>query len=375
MQKLINLSLSLIFFIISFFVLEILVRVFIDPSYWRFKQASDNWILDKDLGWSQKKNIDYTKFIQDEMIEYTTNDDGVQTFGEPTSKLKILIVGDSTAAGVSVQSDKRIHSYLVKHIFNYSQKKAYVINASVEGYSTDQSLIQLKKLISKYKPQFVLHIICENDFLQNQSNSAYNIGKPKFKLINDQLVLVPHDHQNNSISTTHKSFQLYIQYSAIYRLLRPHIESFRIKFGIIKTVESANIDVNSRYENIDWNLFKALILEMDNVTKFHNAHFILYKHPSLEEVWPQYRKAMDISNSEALELENIILSISKNIGITYLPMIPYFTENIKLGPFHLLPRNPHANEKGYDLQAKVISKYILSNIYKKDTNRTHSEKN
>jgi len=255
---------------------------------------------------------------------------------------------------------------LVKYLSTYLKKDSYIINAGVQGYSTDQSLLQLKDMITKYKPTFVLHVITANDFLQNQSHSAHGITKPKFDLFEEQLQLQLSPEKTESITRFGSGLQRAVQNSALYRIINPTLTTFRYKFGLIKTVFN-NPQEENRYENlkdVDWDLFVALLLEMRRETRENNAEFILLKHPSLEEVWPTFRSAIGLSQSDALQLEEKILSIAKNNQIVYLPLIPHFIANKHLGPFHLLPRDPHLNSRGYELQADVIAKYISERVKK-----------
>lgn len=206
--------------------------------------------------------------------------------------------------------------------------------------------------------------MCNNDLMQNQSFNAHKMTKPRFELLNGNLKLLQQTKKNTNIPRLGSGFRILIQYSALYRLLRPIIVDFRLKLGTINTVNNLSyIENNFDYLNkVNWNLFLGLINEMKIVSEKNNAEFILMKHPSLEEVWPPYRNEIGISELEALKLENKIISITKNNNIFYLPVIEYFNSKQHLGPFHLLPRDPHANSKGYELQANIIGKYILDKI-------------
>ena len=156
------------------------------------------------------------------------------------------------------------------------------------------------------------------------------------------------------------------------QLIQPALQKFRIKFGLMKTVfdhqsHDSLFDNESGYEylkDVDWDLFAALLLEMRRKTEENNAEFIAWKHPHIEEVWPAYRNALGLSESQAQQLEDKILSITKDNHIFYLPVNPHFMANQHLGPFHLLPRDPHANSRGYELQADVIAKYISERMKK-----------
>ena len=167
-QYLSNITIVLIAMFIGLLAIEILTRVFVDELYWKFRDTTDDWLIDDKKGWRQKPNLNATHIYDGRIVLFKTNQDGVQTSGNSSAELRILLIGDSTVVGRSVASEARIQNHLVKYLNTYLGRDSYIINAGVLGYSTDQSLLQLKDLITKYKPTFVLHVICDNDLLQNQ---------------------------------------------------------------------------------------------------------------------------------------------------------------------------------------------------------------
>ena len=163
-----NTATVLIAILIGLLVMEIVTRVFIDESYWKFRDATDDWLIDDKKGWRQKPNLNDVSTFDGRTILFKTNQDGVQTFGNSSAELKILLIGDSTVVGRTVPAEGRIQNHLAKYLNTYLKKNSYIINAGVQGYSTDQSLLQLKDLITKFKPTFVLHIITDNDFYKTK---------------------------------------------------------------------------------------------------------------------------------------------------------------------------------------------------------------
>lgn len=127
---------SLIF---SFLLLETIIRISIDEVYWKFIDSSDDWVIDDKIGWRQKSNLDITHLNRGKRIRFQTNQDGLQVVGKSSADIRILLIGDSTIVSRNVPSEDRIQNHLYEYLGKHLNKDTYIVNAGVQGYSTDQS--------------------------------------------------------------------------------------------------------------------------------------------------------------------------------------------------------------------------------------------
>jgi hypothetical protein len=349
-------------------VMEMTVRIFVDETYWRFRDATTLWTTDSKLGWIQKPNQDFSIERNGKRIRFETDNFGFQVTGNASASVRILIVGDSTAVGRLVPNADRVHNVLHRELSQLGID-SLVVNAAVEGYSTDQSLVMLNGALPLVTPTIVFHIIADNDFYQNQNSVASDslgLLKPTFQLVEGNLVKTVSEINNESIGRYGNIVTRNLQRSALYRLIWPVLFDFRQKLGLVPDLSKAKRSEPNFYQNfnyhlerVDWGLFSALVSEMDTVSRLAGAKFFVYRHPALEEVWPPYAKALGVDASRSNDLENYIQSLLHEIEVDYIPLIPHFRANLHRGPFHLLPADAHCNEAGYALQALHLKDVVV----------------
>jgi hypothetical protein len=335
--------------------------MFVHESLWRFRDATEDWIIDGTLGWKQKPNLDVDSSYDGKLVHFKTNPDGTQSAGNPTGVKTILILGDSTVVGRAVPDGRRIHDFICRLWKAQTEEDVFVVNGGVQGYSTDQSFIQLGLLGEQYRPSIVLYAMCDNDLLQNSSPRAHSLPKPIFALCHRTLVMTSPGAPPKAIPRFGSGLSRLAQSSALYRVLQPSLYFLRQKLGLGKSSTPGDVQKFSDYvSKVDWDLFAAILVAMRDWSTQHGAKFYLYKHPSLEEVWLPYRRAAGLTASEAMALETRIATICRAANVAYIPMTDYFLERQEKGPFHLIPGDPHANTMGYAIQAEIIVNHIVS---------------
>src|SRR5436309_5939557 len=156
---------------------EIGVRVFVPDRYWRFRTLMDDWQADSELGWVNKPNLDVRSRSDGRtVVRFRTNKNGLQPASAKESKdpgrRRILLVGDSTVVGRAVPEDQRLAPQLERAL-SAKGLSWEVICAGVQGYSTDQELLLMRRLLPRYRPDAVILMVCGNDFGGNESTAAY----------------------------------------------------------------------------------------------------------------------------------------------------------------------------------------------------------
>src|SRR5579864_6720010 len=128
---------------VTLLIAELAVRLFVPRPQWEFRESTEDWAVDPELGWVQKSNLDSTLYKGEFRwtVRFQTNPDGLQPVNAVRDKspgtLRVMIFGDSTAVGRLVPEEGRIHRQLEK-LLHRKAEHVEVINAGVEGYSTDQ---------------------------------------------------------------------------------------------------------------------------------------------------------------------------------------------------------------------------------------------
>lgn len=359
--------------LLSFLVLEIGVRLLVDPALWRYHDASLDWRPDPELGWVQKENLDVTtRAEQGWLVRFRTNADGVTPPEARREKKpgvrRIMIFGDSTVVGRGVPQEKAIHAALEGKL-----GKVEVINAGVEGYSTDQVLLRMRRLVPLYKPDVVLYGLCDNDFGGNADRVAFGVPKPRFVLEGETLSYIPPEGAAGRIDEFVTGPRRWLQASALYRLVRPRMMVLRARFGNWEARNQIGLAPDYYYDRarlaaVDWKLFDALLREMDASAEASGASFLFYSHPALAEVWDPFIRdtekqlGLKPGQYDRRALETKLQEISAASAVPYCPLIDDFLAQRKRGPFHLLPRDPHCNAEGYEVTAEVLARCLRNGI-------------
>ena len=271
--------------------LELLTRLFVPEGYWRHRDAAADWQLDPEIGWVNRPNIDVESRDYTWILRYRTNPDGLAPAEARREKapgvLRIMVFGDSMAVGRAVPQDVTYASRLEAQLRERGIP-AEVINAGVQGYSTDQVLLLIERLLPLYRPDVVLYGSTLNDFGGNEVSQANGQAKPRFMLRGDTLDLVPPlvAHEIRPIGSGPSAW---IQRSAFYRLLQPRIFTLRARYegwqqrNLMGLMLEVYVNPEA-LEQLDWKLFGAMVERMQRSTHTANAHFFLFSHPKITKI-------------------------------------------------------------------------------------------
>ena len=359
-------------------VSEVAIRLFIPSHRWEFRDATSDWQLDSVLGWVNKSNLSVRSIMpenapNERVFWFKTNADGLMPATaqreRKTGVLRIMIFGDSTVVGRAVPQEQTVNAYLENYL-NTHDLQSEVICAGVQGYSTDQSLLRMMALVPLYTPDIVIHATCTNDFGGNVSEKMHGLYKPKFEYGDEGLLEVLAPKENKGIKMSGSGISHWVQHSALYRMLQPKIIIIRAKLGSWEDRNMLGLGAiyyrAESFKKIDWKIYRYLIQQMSNVSNENGAKFLLYAHPAVEEVWQPHisdiitEVGLSADQYDQYAIENRIIRITDELNIDFMPSIEEFLQHGNEGPFHLLPRNPHCNAKGYGLTAKLLGEKLLA---------------
>lgn len=100
------------------------------------------------------------------------------------SRPRVLLMGDSILYGVGLNDDEQVGARLEALLPGYQ-----VLNASVSGYSIDQYLLTLERVLPAVEPRLViLGIFTGNDFQMSAREVGFGNHKPMLRAENGRLV-------------------------------------------------------------------------------------------------------------------------------------------------------------------------------------------
>ncbi|MEW5847200.1 MAG: hypothetical protein AB2A00_00250 [Myxococcota bacterium] len=356
-------------------VAEVGTRLVVPESRWRFRDAADDWVRDARAGWVQKPNIDVTTATEHGWeVHFQTNADGLTpptaTREKPAGALRVMLFGDSAVVGRSVPQDQTVHAHL-ERILRGAGLNVDVVNAGVQGYATDQALVRMEQLVPLYKPDIILHGVCDNDFGGNVVSDFAGLGKVRFTLKPDGSLEEHPPPAGADVAKMGEGPGRWLQLSAFYRVLQPSLLVLRTSMGTWSGRNLMGLGDEAYYnpqelERRDWALFKRLLTRMKGTATTNGAQFVMYLHPAISEVWEPvvqetlHSKGIPPEKYDRYAIEKRVKSAADETGIGFVPLIDSFRAQQARGPFHLLPRDPHCNGRGYELQAEALAKQILS---------------
>lgn len=364
--------------LIGLLLLEVGIRLLLPASQWRYRDSTMDARPDARMGWVLRPNQDVTTTAeQGWSVRFRTNADGLTPVTarreKPPGTVRIMLFGDSTVLGRSVPPEATVHADL-RRLLERRGHRVDVVNAGVEGYSTDQALLQIERLIPLYRPDIVAYSLCDNDFGGNAEGEAYGVVKPRFVLSAEgRLTLVPPDpgRLRAEIPTFGGGRWKWLQFSALYRVVRPRLMVLRARLGDwehrnLIGLPSEMYSDPRRMEAVDWRLFSALLVRMKEVSERSGARFFFYSHPAIAEVWEPYIRDIEArahlrpGQYDRFALQKRLQAVASATGVLYCPLIESFLAQQERGPFHLLPRDPHCNPAGYEVTAETLAACLES---------------
>ena len=363
-------------FLFSLLLLELGVRLFVPAGYWTYRDLTFDWKVDPETGWVNAPDRDMTSRLLLGPVRYRTNPDGLIPAEARREKQpgvrRIMVFGDSMVVGRDLpQSDN--YPARLQELLRERGIQAEVINAGVLGYSTDQALLLMERLLPLYQPEYVIFGSTSNDFGGNGTRSASGQSKPMFHLdASGRLDLTPPDPATEIRRFT-TGPRAWVQYSALYRAIQPRLFRMRANLGawqqrlVLGVVDDLYVNPSS-LERVDWKLFIALVARMQEVSRVNGAQFLLIAHPEVGEVWEPYiericqqhqwpRKSYD-----PFAIEKRIRALSDRAMVPYLPLIARFAGHPERGPFHLLPFDGHFSAAGNQFLAEQLADYLAQRL-------------
>ena len=356
-------------------VLEAGVRLVVPQQYWRFRDATSDWQLDPALGWVNRPDLDVESRFKDELVRFRTNHDGLIPAGAAPERsgdtaLRVMVFGDSMVVGREVPQDA-IYTARLEALLRDHGIRAEVINAGVQGYSTDQVLLLMERWLPVYRPDVALYGSTHNDLGGIDLDYANGQAKPHFALDGDGSLRMERPQLASKIQRYGSGIRSWVQWSAFYRVLQPRIAMLRARWigfdqrVLLGLYEEAYVRP-SFADRVDWRLYGALVGRMRDTARDAGARFVFFAHPEVGEVWDPYIEqtcanlGATRSQYDPHAMERRIADAAAQQRVEFVPLIDEFRSRQQRGPFHLLPTDAHLSPAGHALLAELLASEIAA---------------
>ena len=338
---------------------ELFVRFLVPKPLWAFREASHDWQTDPEIGWVNRPGLDES-FRADgvHLVRFRTDELGIQrsSTGESPgiTSLSIAIFGDSTVVGRVVPEEDRLGSQLSLSLAQLSVPNQ-IHNAGVQGYSTDQEVLLMERLLPQLRPDWAVLMTCENDLGGNESCTAYGWPKAFFTLKSDQMLQYHPPSFRGSVPANSAKPGL-LQRIALYRYLYPRLKILRPSRTWQEENLAGRLDLarsDQVAEAANWKLYAALLKRAALIAEKNQCKLVVIQHPSIQEIWME-----DLPAEARDRFQQKIRQACQNVGVTFLPLLDEFRKRRTEGPFHLLPNDGHCNAKGYQITSEILARYL-----------------
>jgi lysophospholipase L1-like esterase len=188
--KLASVAISML---LTFLVLELVFRLLgYQPIYQVYSKPEAFWRKDPQLGWSLQPDssgefvgprpfpIAFRAHVQINSMGIR----GPEVTPVPQGGFRVLLVGDSQAAGFEVRQGQTYAALLQQKLTQRLRVPVQVVDAAVRGYGTDQVLLQYRERLRGLHPDLVIYHTTSNDPDDNVTLHRMRriFSKPAFSL-------------------------------------------------------------------------------------------------------------------------------------------------------------------------------------------------
>lgn len=383
-----NLALTLGSLVVGVVIGEVGLRVAGVNGYPRIGDVVDSaptifHTADPDRGWGLKPGIaaewrgEGESFVQ-------INQDGLRdrehSKAKPPNTLRIAVLGDSFTEAIHVPAERTFWSRIERRLAKCREIKGRgveVINFGVQGYSTAQELITLRKKVWDYAPDLViLAFFVGNDVINNSPQLEYDRYRPFF-VYNDQGQLVedfsfrnlaPIDRNSYAVSLVDRLPSWLVNNSQILQVAKKaELDSKKRVLSDQFTTLSAQTFREPQDETWKqaWRVTEGMITLMQNEVAQKQADFLLVIVPDPIQIHPhtasrqEYMQKYNIT--DLLYPNKRLQTLGQQQGFSVLdlasPFLNYASVNKTClnGFDNAIPCGGHWNLQGHGLAGRLIA--------------------
>lgn len=277
------LTVNLIILAVLFVVSEGVFRILHIPYDIKYIPDENTFArFDPELGWSYVSNIS-TLHKSDDIITTVHFDENGIRVSNPDVKLdysrpSVLFVGCSFTMGHGLSYEE---SFVGK--FEPLVNADYqVVNLGVQGYGTDQTLLALKKYITRFNAKVVVYTFIEDHIIRN-GNYDRRMLIPTARFLGTKPIFSLDSERNPYLSHKPLLYKDYI-HSYLFDFMKMRIGT---KLGTFPPFPEE--------------LTKKLILEMKEYAQGHGAHFVVLNWRWSDDEYGRLFQELDINYIDTME--------------------------------------------------------------------------
>lgn len=255
-------------------------------------------------------------------------------------KPAVVFLGDSFTWGFEVEFEDMFVNLIRRELAGFE-----VFNLAHRGYGTDQALLTFRRWHDARPLERVVLMFSENDPEENNSDYEYSKPKPKFEVVDDELVLsgvpVPHSEDWRSSRADReerKNFKEYAAYLA-YRSHFLHDLSHRVK-GLFEE------DVVASVDDEDLELTRRILRALRDEVAARGGRLAVVAIPSKLEF---------MSIDGYLPYQHRLRTLCAELEIEYLDLGPAL-DRPWLGTYYRA--GMHWNRRGHAVAAAAILEFL-----------------
>lgn len=370
-----NIILFLGVIILCLILAEVFIRLFApQPVYQDYRNMSPPIFTESDtLPWELKPNAEgllispYGEFTNYVRI----NKAGMRSpeLLNKTNKIKrLLFLGDSFTFGFGV-SEKDSYPRRVESLLNNELESNFtfeVLNGGwAGGFTLDTYNLYLSNNLNKFKPDVVITGFFVNNDISDLSDTEWietdadgwptRISSPKYYVDEDGKRRV----QATGILKNSYIYKLNLflfSHSQIYALLRNSVINLKSKETPLM---SNNWDDE---KNKNWNETRRILKKMKSFLDKNDVKLVVVvihsKVQTVEPIWEQYENEYKVYDLNRTRISAETLGVCRENNIYCLDLYtPFLSEDGR----YFFEIDGHWNEKGHELGAKEIFKYLVEN--------------
>jgi hypothetical protein len=346
---------------------------------------------DPNLGWKLKPgasgewNGEGASFVQ-------VNSEGLRdrehTKAKPPNTLRVAVLGDSFTEAIHVPVEQTFWSKLERKLGNCpavkGRKNVEVINFGVQGYSTAQELVMLRKKVWDYSPDIViLAFFIGNDVINNSPKLEYDRYRPFFaydasgKLVPDMSFrnLAPIDRNERGVSFIDRMPSLIVNNSRILQVIKK-VDLNRQQRELSEDFTSLSTQNFKEPQDAAWQeawrMTEGLIVTMRDEVVQKNADFLVVTIGDPMQVRPEAQTRKDFMTKNNIQdlfyPDRRLKKLGAREGFPVLNLSEQFqsyAEKYQVcahGFENSVPCAGHWNELGHRLASILINRNLCQNL-------------
>ena len=371
-----NAALFVFVLIFCFVLLELSIRIFLPQTLNIYKYNKD-YVFE----FRPRAELNYVRGEFSQQIKFNSEgfrDKERDYFSKNETIYRIAFLGDSFVSALEVSEENRTSNILEKELnkqFNSSKNikvKFEVLNLGINGYSTEQELLQLEKKIINYNPDLIiLNYYIGNDQIDNYERKIFEFKEGKLS-VNQNRIFSQRWPRSIFYFLTGKSHLISLifnNYQRIISYFNHSASDIRKEVGAGSGKEFIELSILKNETEMSKTIWQKTELLLKNISSFaeeKDKKFVVIIIPDrIQENEKDLKYLLSANNFSESDIDierpqKTLTGFFEKEKINYLDLLPVLKN--KSSEIHY-GEDFHWNEKGHKLVAeKILQKLINESI-------------